>query len=238
MEIEEGDLVICTVERIEKTVVFVKAHLGKEDIDGSIITSEIAPGRIRNIRDYVVPKKRIVCKVLRISKTGNVELSFRRVSLKERKEVLEREKQERSYISVFKSILGENSEKAIGEMSKESGLVDFVERAREDPKILSRYMGEKDSEKIIEILKKQKEKKAVLKREILLKSMAPDGLAALKEVLGKVKNAEVRYISAGKYSIKAESGNIKESDRIIKDAEEEIGKVSKGFHLEFSILEK
>src|SRR3989344_7083946 len=109
MEIEEGDLVICVVERIEKTVVFVKIPLKGGEIDGNIVTSEIAPGRIRNIRDYVFPKKRIVCKVLRISSSGNVELSFRRVSLKERKEVLEREKQERSYISVFKSILGENS---------------------------------------------------------------------------------------------------------------------------------
>jgi len=75
MELEQGDLVLCTVERIEKTIVFVKVLVGNEEIDGSIITSEIAPGRIRNIRDYVVPKKRIVCKVLRISQNKNIELS-------------------------------------------------------------------------------------------------------------------------------------------------------------------
>ena len=39
MGLEEGDLVVCTVEKIEKTVVFVKVHVGKMEIDGSIITS-------------------------------------------------------------------------------------------------------------------------------------------------------------------------------------------------------
>ena len=83
---EEGDLVLCTVDRIVGTVVFVKIKSKDKEIEGSIVLSEIAPGRIRNLRDYVVPKKKIVCKILRI-KGENIELSLRRVSQKERKEV-------------------------------------------------------------------------------------------------------------------------------------------------------
>ena len=49
---------MCIVERIEKTVVFVKILNNGNETEGSITTSEIAPGRIRNIRDYVVPKKK------------------------------------------------------------------------------------------------------------------------------------------------------------------------------------
>ena len=67
MELEVGDIVLCTVERIEKTIVFVKIEGVGRDLHGSIIMSEVAPGRIRNIRNYVVPKKKIVCKVLRVS---------------------------------------------------------------------------------------------------------------------------------------------------------------------------
>ena len=79
MNLEAGDVVLCTVDRIVGTTVFVNIE---GDGEGSIVFSEIAPGRIRNIRDYVVPKKKIVCKVLRIS--GNrMDLSFRRVTLKE-----------------------------------------------------------------------------------------------------------------------------------------------------------
>ena len=66
MELEVGDVVLCTVDRIAGTVVFVKIEGNGE---GSVIISEIAPGRIRNLRDYVVPKKRIVCKILEFLKT-------------------------------------------------------------------------------------------------------------------------------------------------------------------------
>ena len=62
-DLEVGDIVLCTVDRIVGTIVFVKID---GDGEGSIILSEIAPGRIRNLREYVVPKKKIVCKVLRI----------------------------------------------------------------------------------------------------------------------------------------------------------------------------
>ena len=104
MELEVGDVVLCTVDRIAGTVVFVKIDRNGE---GNITTSEIAPGRIRNLRDYVVPKKKIVCKILRISPNGNINLSLRRVTQKEKKEILEQYKQEKSYKSVLKSILGE-----------------------------------------------------------------------------------------------------------------------------------
>ncbi len=79
---EEGDIVLCTVVKIERTTVFVKLEDGKE---GTINTSEIAPGRIRNLRDYVVPDKKIVCKILSIDPKGNINLSLRRVTTKEKK---------------------------------------------------------------------------------------------------------------------------------------------------------
>ena len=88
-KLEDGEIVLCTVDRIDGAMVFVKI----DNADGGSITfSEIAPGRIRNIRDNVIPKKRIVCKVLRVSR-GNYELSLRRVTPKEKKELMEQQKQ-------------------------------------------------------------------------------------------------------------------------------------------------
>ena len=77
----EGDIILCTVEKIEGISVFVTIDKGGT---GSIVTSEIAPGRIRNLRDYVVPNKKIVCKVLKVDPNGHVHLSLRRVTAKER----------------------------------------------------------------------------------------------------------------------------------------------------------
>src|SRR3989338_10141620 len=90
--IKEGDLVLCTVERIDGTTVFVKLP---DEQQGTIVTSEIAPGRIRNIRDYVIPNKRIVCQVLRVS-NGRIDLSLRRVGTKEKTIVMEQYKQEQT----------------------------------------------------------------------------------------------------------------------------------------------
>src|SRR3990172_8559075 len=122
VDIQEGDIVICTVDRIVNTVVFVKIEneSGKE-IEGGIVLSEIAPGRIRNLRDYVVPKKKIVCKVLRIS-GDRIDLSLRRVTQKEQKEVKEIYNQEKSYESILKSVLGEKARELIETISAKEKL--------------------------------------------------------------------------------------------------------------------
>ena len=111
MEFEVGDIILCTVDKIVGTNVFVKIEGGGE---GTITFSEVAPGRIRNIRNYVVPKKEIVCKILRIS-GDRIDLSLRRVTPKDKKEVLERTKQEKSYKKILKSVLGEKTKLVMGE---------------------------------------------------------------------------------------------------------------------------
>ena len=86
-QLDVGDVVLCTVDRIVGTTVFVM--IGDNNrTEGSIIVSEISPGRIRNLRDFVTPKKKIVCKIIRINQ-GNIELSLRRVTSKEKKEVID-----------------------------------------------------------------------------------------------------------------------------------------------------
>ena len=83
---KEEDLVLCTVTKIEGTTVFVNIEGNGQ---GTIIFPEIAAGRIRNIREYVVPNKKIVCKILQIFE-GHPQLSLRRVTSKEKQEVLEK----------------------------------------------------------------------------------------------------------------------------------------------------
>jgi len=233
MNFEYGDLVLCTVEKIERTIVFVKIEGNGE---GSVVMSEIAPGRIRNIRDYVVPKKKIVCKVLRISPKGNIELSLRRVTPKERKEVIGQYKQEKNYINLLKSILGEKSEKIIQKISKDERVYDFFEEAKKNPKKLEKILG-KDSKKVLKILMSQKQKKAVVKRDIELKSIQPNGLELIKEILNDI-NADVKYISAGKYSIKTESEDVKTADKKLLETANNIEKKAKKFKVDFSIKER
>ena len=105
MVFEVGDIVIATVERIDKTVVLVKIEDGTQ---ASITMSEIAPGRIRNVRDYVREGKVIICKVLRVQ--GNhIDLSLRRVIEKEKKEMRDHLAFEKNSKGILRGVLGEKS---------------------------------------------------------------------------------------------------------------------------------
>ncbi len=231
MVLEEGDIVLCTVDRIVGTVVFVKIEGNGE---GNIILSEVAPGRIRNLRNYVVPKKKIVCKVLRVS-GDRIDLSLRRVTKKEQKEIKEQYKQEKSYASILKSVLGEKSEEMIKNIAREESLYEFLQEAKENSKKLEKIVGKNYTQKILEILNSQKQKKAVIKKEIYLTTTNPEGLELIKKILGKIKEAEVKYISAGKYSIKTEGDDLKTTDNKLKEIIAEIEKKAKKEGMEFNI---
>jgi len=251
MELEVGDTVLCTVDRIVGTVVFVKIEGNGErfrdvtsesgersGVEGSIIISEIAPGRIRNLREYVVPKKKIVCKVLRISKNGHIDLSLRRVTQKERKEVLERVKQERGYINILKSVLKENSDKIIKEISQDSTVYEFLQEAKENSKKLEKIVGKSNTKKILDILKAQKQKKVIIKKEISVTTTKGNGLELIKNLLKDVREFEIKYISAGRYIIKTESNDPKAADNKLKEIIKQIEKKAKQQNIDFSVKEK
>ena len=232
--LEVGDIVMCTVDRIVGTIVFVKID---ENGEGGIILSEIAPGRIRNLREYVVPKKRIVCKVLRIS--GNrIDLSLRRVTQKEQKEIKEQYKQEKSYTSILKSVLKDNTNEIIKDISKQGTIYNFLQEAKQNSKELKKLVGKEDSEKILKIIDVQKQKKAIIKKEISLMTTESNGLERIKNLFKNIINAEIKYISAGRYVLQIESTDIKNADKNLKEILKNIEKKAKEKNISFSIKEK
>ncbi|MBI2549900.1 S1 RNA-binding domain-containing protein, partial [Candidatus Woesearchaeota archaeon] len=90
---EDNELVFCTVTSVQSHSVFVK--LEEYGLSGMIHISEVAPGRVRNIRDFVVENKPAVCKVIGINKErGHIDLSLRRVTEGLRRAKLNEIKQE------------------------------------------------------------------------------------------------------------------------------------------------
>ncbi|MCK5613667.1 hypothetical protein KAR91_68010 [Candidatus Pacearchaeota archaeon] len=233
--LEVGDIVLCTVDRIEKAIVFVKIDGNGR---GSIILSEIAPGRIRNLRDYVVPKKVIICKVLRISGEGRIDLSLRRVTPKEQKELRELNKYEKSAKSILKSVLDEKAIDVIEEILKEDKVSDFLEEAKVDSSKLEKLIGKDDSKKVMDIISSQKEKVIEIKRMFRFTNSESDGLDLIKKILGGIKEAEIKYLSSGKYSIKTSASDIKSADNKVTEILEKISKDAKKNNAEFSIVEK
>jgi len=235
--LEEGDMVLCTVDRIAGTVIFVKIE--GEEREGSIILSEIAPGRIRNLREYVIPKKKIVCKILKTS-GGTISLSLRRVTQKEKKEVMDSYNQEKSYISILKSVVKENPDEIINKIIKEGGgrILDFFEEARTDSKKLESLIGQEKAKKIIDIIIEQKKKKTIIKRILTLKSQEPNGLHLIKSLLEDPKNIEIKYLSAGKYSLKIETDDGKKGAQELKTFLENMEKKAEAQKVQFEVKEK
>jgi len=235
MALEEGDLVLCNVDRIVGTIVFVKIE--GEEKEGSIVLSEIAPGRIRNLRDYVVPKKKIVCKILRIS-SERMDLSLRRVTQNEKKQIMEEYNQEKSYGSILKSILGESSKQIIDKIKEKDSLYNFFEQVKKTPEILTKLVGNENAKRIAQILSKQKIKKSIIKKEFGLTSIKPNGLELIRELLGNIKDFEINYLAAGKFSIKIQSEDPKKEEKKLRIILENVEKEAKEKGMEFAVKEK
>ena len=167
-KLEEDDIVLCTVKRIEGTTVFLDIE---ENGQGTMIFSEVSPGRIRNIRDFVFPNKKIVCKVLRI-RNGHPELSFRRVTTKEKEEVLERDKKEKALINMIKPVLKEKTPDVLQKIKEKYDLADFLDEARENPKLIKKFFTPKQTKELAKIFTEKKEKEKEEKQTITLKTNA------------------------------------------------------------------
>jgi len=217
---EEGELVLCTVKGIMKAIIFV--NLDEYNKTGVVTTAEIAPGRIRNIRDYVIPNKKIVCKVLRIDQAkGHIDLSFRRVSLKERIASMAAYKKERNAISLLNKIVQEKSkaEKIIEEIkSRYKHLSSFLELAKENSSLFKEFsISDKESEQLLEAVKERtKSRKIFVKAKIKIQDIHL--IDKIKEVLKTDKsNVKITYITAPSYLISVEGNDYKEANKTLME---------------------
>jgi len=233
-ELEEGQIVFCTVEKIIGTTVFV--HI-EDDGEGTITTSEISPGRIRNLRDYVVPGKKIVCKILSIRQSG-ISLSLRRVKQYERKELLSRITKEKGYKAILKTVIKDKADDIIKEITKNFYILDFFENLKENPKPLEKLIGVEDSKKIIKILESKKEKEKQIRQIFRLSNKSDQGISIIKDILQdscKGTKCQISYLAAGKYSMTLKGDNFKELKGENNKVIENIEKHAKKQNCEFSV---
>ncbi|MBI5148492.1 hypothetical protein HZA33_02325 [Candidatus Pacearchaeota archaeon] len=234
---KEEELILCTVDRILGTTVFVK--LDEYNIEGVINTSEIAPGRIRNIRDYVTPNKRIVCKVIRIDEKGNIDLSLRRVSVKERNKLMEQYEKERNMIAILKIILKDQRRlsEITSKITEKETLTDFFERATEQD-YLNSGLKKEEIQQLNKILEEKSQKKKVsLKLKISLSSTAENGLEKIKKILtkGLRGGVEITYLAAPHYILIITSADYKIANATLEEIKTKMEEESKkeGCKIEF-----
>ena len=227
---KENDLVLCKVEKVTNTITSVRLPNNKE---GTIVSSEIAPGRIKLMRQYVTQNKQIVCKILKID--GNqIHLSLRRVNSKERKEVMHTFKQSQAIDTAFKQILGDKRE-AIEKKILEnfSSLAEFVSSARDDESLILKYIPKNNQDAIRKVTDKKREK-AELKQNIKIKCIEGDGVQRIKKIFSlNNDNLSITYISAGNFKMKLIVKDFKEGKKEMAEILKELEKRAKENNCEF-----
>ena len=132
----------------------------------------------------------------------------------------------------------EKAKEAIDEITKEGRLYDFFENVRENPKELEKVIGKENSQKIMKIILEQKIKKRIIKKTISLKTQNSRGIYLLKEILEGSKDIEIKYLSAGQYSLKIETEDGKKGELQMKTFIEELEDKAKSKGVELELKEK
>lgn len=230
---EESEIVLCTVTSVRYNSVFV--NLNEYNHSGMIHISEVSPGRIRNISDYVKEDKVIVCKVLRINKErGYIDLSLRRVNEGQRRakvnEIKKEQKAEKiiEFVSKklkrdIKDVYKEISDKVLKKYDLLYPCFEDVAEKKisleemDIPKKLAKELKEVIDQKI-------RPAEVSIKGNLKLVSYAPNGVEIVKEALkkGTNKNIKISYIGGGKYSIKVKASDYKTAEKMLKESTEAI----------------
>jgi translation initiation factor 2 subunit 1 len=239
---DEDDILLCTVKNVQYHSVFVSLdHYGGKQ--GLIHISEISPGRIRNIRDFVVEGKKILCKVLKVDPAkGHIDLSLRRVNESQKRLINDKIKQEQraeNIIDVFAEQQKINKDEAYALIAKpileeyiflHEAFNDVVENDLD----LEKYNYKKEF--IAPLIKLIKEKITPPEYEhggiLTIKIYSEDGIDCVKEALQRAaqvdKKITLKYSGGGTYSIKAVSRDSKEAEQIVTKAVEECRKYVEG----------
>ena len=237
---EIGEVVICTVKKILPHAVFVDLdEYGKEAM---IHISEVAPGRIRNIRDYVREGKKIICRILNLDKAkGYIDLSLRRVTQTQKINKNNQYKQEqkcekileevaKSLKTDLKTIYDKAGNKII---EKHNSLIScFNEIVNNNLDLKALNIEKNIAEKITEIVKEKiKPPEVTISGILKLESDASDGIEIIKKALSQVKknNVKINYLSAPNYRLVIKAKDYKTAENLIKKTSSEIVEGMKKF---------
>ncbi len=226
---EDDELVFCIVTSVQSHSVFVR--LEEYGASGMIHISEVAPGRIRNIRDFVVENKPVVCKVVSINKErGHIDLTLRRVTESQRRakvnEIKSEQKAEKIIELVAKQLgmpvadlYAQFSEKISDKFS--TVFESFMAVAKGDASFKDFGLPPKISDGLTEaVMTRIKPPVVEVKGKLSIASYDPDGVSIVKQALEEALNngVSVSYLGAGTYLVKFTAENYKVAEQVIGKA--------------------
>ena len=119
-----------------------------------------------------------------------------------------------------------------------SSLFEFLTSARENEKLIDKYIPKQYQEAIKKITQK-KQKDVEIKKILKLKCLEDDGIKRIKKIL-TIKDAKIKvnYLTAGKFQITIKSENYKQANQELDKILQDIEKDSKSNKCDFEVSEK
>jgi len=234
---EEDEIVLCKVTKIYPNSVFV--NLLEYGDSGIVHISEVSPGRIRNLRDYVSVGRQIVCKVLKVDRQkGHIDLSLRRVNSNQRREKLDEIKQELKSEQLIKTIakkLNKNFNQLYQEISKlifqEYSHIHlcFKDIVSDDVDLIKLGLDKELVKEISDaVIEKFKPKKITIQGEISVKTYKDNGLEKIKNTLISVEKVSstisLSYLGGGRYKLIIEDFEYKPAETNLKKVQKILDK--------------
>ncbi|MFA5176157.1 MAG: translation initiation factor IF-2 subunit alpha [Candidatus Nanoarchaeia archaeon] len=233
---ESGEIVLCTVKKVASHSVFVILDEYHDNLEGLINLPEIAPGRIRNVRDYVSEGKVVVCKVLDARDKFHIILSLRRVTLNVKlnkqsdyKQAIKAEKMMEIIGKQFKLTIEEMYNKFGYKAIEQFGSVNsFFQEVLTNKKLLEDFNLDPElTKKLFSLIQdKYTIPEVEVKGTLTVQSYDPDGLSIIKKSLLKIIQDKVTlsYLGAPKYKIIVKSKDFKTAEGILKNSIDELTK--------------
>jgi translation initiation factor 2 subunit 1 len=233
---EVGDLVIATVVRITDYGAYVM--LDEYDKEGLLHVSEVASRWVRNIRDYVREGQKVVLKVLRVqADKGQVDLSKRRVTKRDKKEKIQSWKKDRKAEGLLRTA-AEKLNISFEEVYEKAGalienafgdLHEGLEKTAKDgvDVLLDLGISKELAVTLEEIAKDKIQISLVSVKGILeLQNPQPKGVLVIKDTLkhaqevGEAEDADVNIylVSPPKYRIVVSAEDYKSAESVLETA--------------------
>ena len=236
---ESGELVIASIESVMDYGAY--ANLDEYQKRGFLHISEISSARVRNVRDYVREKQKMVLKVVHVNlEKGYIDLSLRRVTKRERIEKVKAWKKERKGEVLLRAVadkvglpVDEVYQKAGTILEERFGLYEgFEEVLKEGAEALTKLgIPEDIATAFFQVAEERIRIKMVKVRGVLeVRCMKRNGVGCIRDAFTgakksiKAKDAKIEFsvIAAPKYSVEVSADNWKRAEDLLDEVSQKV----------------
>ncbi len=225
---DERELVLVKINKIMPHGAY--CELTEYGIDAYLPISEIAPGWIKNIHEFIKEGQKDVARVIAIDREKKaVDVSLKKATKEEKNSKITEYNLEKRYEKLFNQALGAakleaKKDSIIEDLAKRiNSYTDIIQLAAEGKDLRTVIKNKALEDALLEVAAKNiKPKRYAVSYTLELKSTDPKaGIGTIKEALEEMekKGVEILYLGAPKYRLTSEDTDYPKAEGRIREAQ-------------------